>query len=237
MAIILRKSSNMISSILRVLFLPIGLITKLWTLSKEGARDIHNQTRFKGAIIDRGCCIDSKSRIEPNSHIFVNTIINNSIISSYSYIGRNSLVQNTSIGRFCSISKEVNIGLGTHPMELFSTCQLFYRRNNALKIDLVKKDLGFNEYNSIQIGHDVWIGTRAIIIDGVSIGHGCVVAANSVVTKDVPPYAIVGGIPARVIKYRFDDEVITTLLNLEWWNWSLEKINTEMPELLKSKIK
>lgn len=224
-------------SILRVLFLPYGLLTKLWSLSKEGARDVHNQIRFKGAKVDRGCCIDSNSKIKPDAHIFTNTIINNSSISSYSYIGRNSLVQNTTIGKFCSISKEVNIGLGSHPLERFSTSQLFYRSENAIKINLVKKDIGVIEYKPIQIGHDVWIGTRAIILDGVSVGHGSVIAANSVVTKDVPPYAIVGGVPAKIIKYRFTDDVIATLLNLGWWNWSLEKIYVEMPEIQTNWVK
>jgi phosphonate metabolism protein (transferase hexapeptide repeat family) len=225
------------SAMLRVLLLPYGLARKLWSLSKEGARDVHNQIRFKGARIDRGCCIDSNSKIEPNSHIFINTIINNSTISSYSYIGRNSMVQNATVGKFCSIAKEVNIGLGSHPLDMFSTSQLFYRSDNAFKMNLVKKNIGFIEYKPIQIGHDVWIGTRAIIMDGVSIGHGSVIAANSVVTKDVPPYAIVGGVPARIIRYRFTEDVIESMLNLEWWQWNIEKIAKEMPGTLKILVK
>lgn len=222
------------SLLFRILSLPIGLGKKLLDLAKDGSRDIHNHVRFNKVIIDNDCSIDLQSQIEPDCHIFKGTIINKSKIASFSYIGRNSLIQNATIGRFCSISKEVNIGLGSHPLDMFSTSQVFYRKANALKLDIIPKDLGFKEYKPIQIGHDVWIGTRAIILDGVSVGHGAVIAANSVVTKDVPPYAIVGGVPAKIIKYRFTENVINELLNLKWWEWEMTKIKDEMPHLFKS---
>lgn len=221
------------SSILRVLFLPYGLLTKLWSLSKEGARDVHNQIRFKGAKIDAGCCIDINSEISANTHILSHTITNNSRVASYSYIGRNCLIQNVSIGKFCSIASDVYIGLGRHPTDLISTSTLFYRTKNTLGLQLVKKDYEFNEYAKIEIGHDVWIGTRAIILDGVKIGNGAIIAANSVVTKDVPPYAIVAGVPAKLIKFRFDENKIEQLLKSEWWDWSLEEITLKMDDLTK----
>lgn len=222
------------SIFLRIISLPIGLVSKLWNLTKDGSRDIHNRFRFKKVIIDNDCSIDVHSQIEPDCHIFKGTIINKCKIASFSYIGRNSLIQNAEIGRFCSISKEVNIGLGSHPLDMFSTSQVFYRKSNALKLDIIPKDLGFKEYKPIQIGHDVWIGTRAIILDGVSVGHGAVIAANSVVTKDIPPYAIVGGVPAKIIKYRFSETVIREMLELKWWEWEITKIKDEMPHLFKS---
>lgn len=88
---------------------------------------------------------------------------------------------------------------------------------------------------TIEIGNDVWIGTSAVILSGVKIGHGAVVAAGSLVTKNIPPYAIVGGNPAKIIKYRFNEDKIKELLEMNWWDWSEEKIKNNI-EILSSKI-
>lgn len=213
-----------ISLIIRVLALPIGLLIKLFGLALVGSRDINNKFRFKGATIDSGCCINSNSKIASNTHLLDNCIINNSTINMYSYIGKNSIVQNTNIGKFCSIANDVLIGLGKHPIEYFSTSPLFYRKNNPLNLKFVEKDFEFNEYEPVSIGNDVWIGARAIILDGITIEHGAIIAAGSVITKNVPAYAIVGGIPARIIKYRFSEETIKKNIETEWWNWDIEKI-------------
>ena len=102
---------------------------------------------------------------------------------------------------------------------------------NTLKIDLVDTDLDFDEYENIIVGNDVWIGARAIIMDGVKINNGAIVAANSVVTKDVPAYAIVGGVPAKILKYRFNEKKIETLLNTEWWDDDLQTIKSKINNL------
>ncbi len=81
------------------------------------------------------------------------------------------------------------------------------------------------------IGNDVWIGHGAVITPGVQIGHGAVIGANAVVTKNVPPYHVVGGVPARFISKRFDNAVIDRLLELEWWNWSVEKLYEAVPDI------
>ena len=215
---------------LRLFFLPLGLANKLIVLAKEGARDIHNQVRFKDAQIDDGCCINQNSVISPNTHILNNCVINNSQIASYSYIGKNCLIQNTKIGKFCSIANDVFIGLGNHPTDHFSTSPLFYRTNNPLNIKFVDSNSDFQEYHEIEVGNDVWIGARAIILDGVTIGHGAIIAANSVVTKDVPPYSIVGGIPSKIIKYRLSDERIERLIQSCWWNWDISIIKKHFKE-------
>jgi len=101
---------------------------------------------------------------------------------------------------------------------------LFYRKRNTFNIQIVDNDLKFDEYQPITIGNDVWIGSRAIILDGVCIGDGSIIAANSVVTKNVEPYCIVGGVPAKVIKNRFKDEEICDFKNLKWWDMSLSQI-------------
>ena len=159
------------------------------------------------------------------------SIVNNSRLENYSYVGRNSLVQYAQIGKFCSIANEVCIGLGNHPMDNFSTFPLFYKKNNTLKIQLIDKDLEFQEYKNIKIGNDVWIGARAIIMDGITIGDGAVIAANSVVTKDVPGYGVVGGVPAKFIKYRFDEKKRLKLAESRWWEWEIELIRENITEL------
>ncbi len=211
----------------RIFLLPFGFIKKVLEIANEGARDIENKIRFKKAIIEKGCSFDSKSIIHPDVHLLENCIINNSEIHSYTYLGKNCLIQNTSIGKFCSIANDVLIGLGNHPLDLLSTSPLFYRVNNPLQINLIKKDVDLIEYKPISVGNDVWIGTRAIVMDGVSVGHGAVIAANSVVTKNVPPFAVVGGIPAKIIKYRFSTNKIEEIIKSKWWDTNIETITTK----------
>jgi serine acetyltransferase len=95
----------------------------------------------------------------------------------------------------------------------------------------------FDEKKPIHIGHDVWIGARVFIRDGVKIGNGAVVAAGSVVVKDVPDYAIVGGVPAKIIRYRFSEEMIAELLNLKWWEWPEEKLRKAQPYIAQKDVR
>ena len=207
--------------ILRFLYLPLGLIKEMIRISNKGARDILNKKKFPQAIIDSGCCFTEDSIVGIHSHIYSNCIVNHSQIGDYTYNGRNSLIQNTTIGNYCSIAHEVNCGLGNHPTNLFSTSPIFYRINNPLQIKLVKENSHFKEYKPIRIGHDVWIGARVTILDGVNVGNGAVIATGAVVTKDIPPYAIVGGIPARIIKYRDINEKHQCP---DWWEKSPQQI-------------
>lgn len=153
-------------------------------------------------------------------------------------IGAHTLIRSTAkldfveqIGRFCSISNDCCIGheKHTHPVDWVSSHSFQY-----------SKDTPF-EYNPTfipaRLGHDIWIGTNVTIMEGVKIGTGAVVATNSLVTKDVPPYAIVGGNPAKIIKYRFPEEVIQGLLASEWWDYPIEVLKTlplnQPPQFLK----
>jgi len=217
--------------IYRILYYPIGLFKWVHKAGMEGSRDINNSRRFRTSRIDSQVCIDNLTSISANVHVLSGAVINNSTISEYTYIGKNSIIQNATIGKFCSIGTGVNIGLGKHPIDHFSTATLFYRRQNTLGISLVDKDLDFEEYQPIEIGHDVWIGARAMIMDGVVIGTGAIIAANSVVTKNVPPYAIAGGVPAKVLRYRFNEEKINYLLNSLWWNDEIGEIKKNMKKL------
>lgn len=147
-----------------------------------------------------------------------NVVLNDSSISDFSYIARGGYIDHAHIGKFCSIGADVKIGLGKHPIDFVSTSPVFYSLRAKNRNLSFATEQHYNEYEDVQIEHDVWIGSNAVVNAGVKIGTGAVVAAGAVVTKDVPPYAIVGGVPAKIIKYRFDDETISKLLKSEWWN-------------------
>ncbi len=164
-----------------------------------------------------GVVIDSNSKLEKYNVIFNNTTICNSFLGDHTYIQRNSSVLNCAIGKFCSIGPNVNIGLGQHPIERVSTHPAFYSITQPLALTFAIGDT-FEPYKPIEIGNDVWMGHSSLIMDGVKIGNGAVIAANSVVTTDVPPYAIVGGVPAKIIRYRFDDETIRKIESSKWWD-------------------
>lgn len=153
-----------------------------------------------------------------NVIIFDDVVVVDSCIGDYTYIGGHSKIQKATVGKFCSIASNVFIGLGKHPFHFRSTYPGFYRESPEFYKVEQEYELNESEYETIVIGNDVWIGARAMILDGVTIGDGAVVAAGAVVTKDIPPYAIVGGVPAKIIKFRFDEEKIKELLLSEWWN-------------------
>lgn len=132
---------------------------------------------------------------------------------------------NVTIGRFCSIASNVKIMGGNHPMNRFTTHMVTY--NGGFDKYAVNEFSGswklkpfMTKTNNPIIGNDVWIGNDVVLKGGVKIGDGAVVAANSVVTKDIPPYAIVAGIPAKIIRYRFESDVIEELLKIKWWNYN-----------------
>ncbi len=209
---------KIIQIFIRLFFVIPGLVIELLKLTNKGARDLEMKFRYPNAIIDPGCCASKDTIIGNKTHLLKNTIINHSKIGFFTYVGRDSLIQNTTIGNYCSISHEFICGLGNHPIDKFSTSPLFYKAHNTFNVHVVEQNSNYQDYNAIEIGNDVWIGARVIVLDGVKIGNGAVIATGAVVTKDVPPYAIVGGVPAKIIKYRFDATQQDALLNSEWWN-------------------
>lgn len=153
----------------------------------------------------------------------------NSSLGDFSYLSKGASVVNTEIGKFCSIGPEVKCGLGKHPVSAFvSSHPAFYSLGNQAGHTFVL-EAAFRETSPITIGNDVWIGARAMILDGVSIGDGVIVAAGAVVTSDVPPYAVVGGVPARLIRRRFESVVVEQLLKTKWWDWEEDRISKAAP--------
>lgn len=144
------------------------------------------------------------------------------IIQDYSYCNRGAvLFNNTIIGKFCSIGYNVQIGCPEHPVHFFSTSPQVYRNKTISKYiewpagDYVKPSI---------LGNDIWVGSNAIILQGVEIGDGAIIAAGAVVTKDVDPYTIVGGVPAKVIGKRFDADTEKTICESKWWDFDMKEI-------------
>lgn len=153
-------------------------------------------------------------------------------VGAYSYIGHHSEVHCATIGRYCSIGNYALIGLpNTHDIAALST-HLFaagstgpFTGSREFAALRSRSEPGrFNRQKPVTIGADVWIGTGAMILGGVSIGHGAVIGANAVVSRDVPPYAIVRGVPAKISRYRFDADTIARMLALEWWTLDLASL-------------
>lgn len=160
--------------------------------------------------------IDRTSRVESGSHIV------NVSFGRNSYCGYDCQIVNTEIGSFCSIADNVVIGVAEHNIDWVSTSPVFREGKDSVKKKYSEHRIEKRE--TTIIGHDVWIGRNALIKQGVKIGTGAVIGMGSVVTKDVEPYSIVGGCPAKEIKKRFTNEVINELLRLKWWEYDEEKL-------------
>lgn len=187
-----------------------------------------DRTFLARSVVKNSVVVEQNSQILDstllgNNKIGKNCSIANSSIGTFTYVGYNSAIHNTQIGKYCSIGPEFKSGLGKHPTSFLSTSPIFYSSVNPLNLEL-NNEVSFNEYEPITIGNDVWIGTGVFISEGISVGDGAVIGAGAVVTKDVPPYAIVGGVPAKVIKYRFSNVIINHLLNIKWWEKDIKWI-------------
>jgi virginiamycin A acetyltransferase len=161
--------------------------------------------------------IHSNVMLGVNCSIEKNVVIRSGVtIGDFSYINPGSYIgEGTKIGKYCSISYDCKIGVSEHPINFVSSHPATYGSNN-----IFREKIDFEQKDSPIIGNDVWIGANSIILRGVIVGDGAIIAAGAIVTKDVLPYTIVGGIPAKVIKNRYDEEIVEYLLKWKWWNLS-----------------
>lgn len=144
-------------------------------------------------------------------------------ILKYTYLSSNSYVNQTTIGKFCSIGPNFLCGWGIHPTNGISTAPMFYssKKQNGMTLSLTDK---IEERKPIKIGNDVFIGANVTVLDGVTIGDGAVIGAGAVVSKDIPAYAVAVGCPIQIIKFRFDEPTIESLLRIKWWEFEDEKL-------------
>lgn len=157
-----------------------------------------------------------RSVIHPKAYISAGSTIYDSSIGEYSYCGYNCKIISTDIGKYCSIADDVIIGGAAHPIDWVSTSPVFVKGKNCLGASLGNKP--FSPYLKTTIGNDVWIGDRAVLKSGISVGTGAVIGMSSVVTKDIPPYEIWAGNPAHKIRDRFSEDIKKQLIASEWWN-------------------
>jgi acetyltransferase-like isoleucine patch superfamily enzyme len=162
------------------------------------------------------------SNISNSSKVEAGSLFVNSSMDRHSFCGYNCEIINTQIGSFCSIANNVKIGGGEHPIDWVSTSPVFYFGRDSVKAKF--SEFKRPEPSITKIGSDVWIGQNTLIKQGVEVGVGAIIGMGSIVTKNVPPYAIVAGNPAKLIRYRFDDELISELLKSQWWNLDETKI-------------
>lgn len=172
------------------------------------------------------CKLGEWTEIGRNSRYF------DSIVGSYTYDDGNVIVTYSEIGKFCSIASSVRINPVNHPKERVTQHHITYRRYQYNISE--KDDIDFFQWRkskSCFIGHDCWLGHNAVVMPGVKIGIGAIVGAHAVVTKDVMDYEVVVGVPARVIKKRFSDEIIKKLLKTEWWDWDRDTLEARFEDL------
>lgn len=193
----------------------------IWLIRLIKAKLLERKNKSRNLKIGYMATVNN-SKFGLYNSIYENVSLNEVQLGDFTYVAGNTSISKTTIGKFCSIGPDCKIGLGKHPANTFvSSHPIFFSDLKQAQISFADKKY-FEEFENITIGNDVWLGANVIVVDGVNISDGVIVAAGSVVTKNIPPYAIVGGVPAKIIKYRFEKDEIEKLIEMKWWNMDVE---------------
>jgi len=195
-----------------------------------------------GKMLSTEPLIDSTAKVQEASfgaycEVGARTALLDVAMGDYSYVVNDAQITYTTIGKFCSIAAMTRINPGNHPMHRATQAHFTYRASAYFPGESDEAEFfAWRKSHRVHIGHDVWIGHGAIVLPGRSIGTGAVIAAGAIVTKDVSPYAIVAGNPARPIRRRFPEEIADRLMRLEWWDWSHDALRMALPDFRKLDI-
>lgn len=193
---------------------------------KSGSKNLGIEPGIHRSCMIYDSHIGSWTEIGPNSWLAESTF------DDYSYAAGDAQIIYTSVGKFCSIASHVRINPGNHPMDRVTQHHMTYRR---AMYGFGEDDTAFFDWRRAHrctIGHDVWIGHNATVMPGVTIGTGAVIGASAVVTRDIEPYVIAVGVPARPIRKRFSDQQIEKLLQIAWWDWDHDTLKTRFDDLM-----
>jgi phosphonate metabolism protein (transferase hexapeptide repeat family) len=202
-------------------------------LPEEKAQDPGRQALGLEPRIDptarvRNCTLGIYASVGPH------TSMSESTFGDYSYVMQHCSIVWADIGKFCSIAASCRINPGNHPMWRAALHHFTYRsRSYGFATEDDAEFFAWRAAHRVVMGNDVWIGHGSTILPGVKIGAGAGIGAGAVVSKDVPPFAIVGGVPAKLIRFRFDVKVRERLMNLAWWDWPREKLEIALPDFRK----
>lgn len=193
------------------------------TIPKENMNDIEFSEIAKSSHININAHIDHPIHLSPSAQLHSDVSI-----GKYTFINIGTIIYpHVKVGKFCSIARNCEIGAANHPSNWLSTHTFQYHKSYFPRlpeyIDLKRKS--WRSHTPTEIGNDVWIGSKSVILAGVKIGDGAIVAAGAVVTKDIPAYAIAGGVPAKIIKMRFDEDIISDLKSIKWWDLGISQLS------------
>ena len=182
------------------------------------------KNRFPNCKLYFSAVVEGDSCLGRHTVIFPYSCIIDTNIGDCTYIQKNTVIINADVGKYCSIASNVAIGIANHPTHMVSTSPVFYDSTQPLPFFLNQKKYLDESDSLTTIGSDVWIGQGAIVKAGLTVGVGAVIGAGAVVTKNVQPYSIVGGVPARHLKWRFNEGTRVSLVETQWWELTFEQL-------------
>lgn len=201
-----------------------GFGRAIYLILRSLGRTVSTQIRWYGFDIGYNTAVSEDCTLKGENKFGQNCIISRSRFGRATYCVNNVVISNAEVGSYTSIASNVSIGLHSHPTRGYvSTFPGFHHRWGMTPY--LDRPCEFNVQSRTNVGSDVWIGDSAIILNGITVGDGAIIGAGAVVTHDVPPYAIVGGVPARILRYRFSREQRVALIKTKWWDWTGDELS------------